>query len=289
MSRMAYLNGHWFPLKEARISVLDRGFLLGDGLFETMRAYGGRVFQLQEHLDRLYRSATAIQIEIHEPREKLSEIVSELVVRNEEPETMVRLTVSRGEDSGGPQIPSGIAPTLSIFTRPVHPLPQKIYLEGVGISLFPNTARSIAGLSRQVKSTNYLSQILVRRQAEEQGAFEGILLDSQGRLTDGATTNIFLVREGKLTTPAVNEYVLEGITRAVVLGLAEKLNLPFEECDLWVEDLMAAEEAFLTNTGIEILPAVRVDGVAIAQGRPGEITGVLRQEFRKIIDEFRGR
>jgi len=289
MTPVVYLNGEWTPLGEARISVRDRGFLLGDGLFETMRAYDGRVFQLKAHLDRLYQSAALIHLSVPETGEKLSEIVSELVERNGEPEAIVRLTVSRGEDIGGPGISPDTKPTLSIFTRPAHPLPHKLYSEGVDISVFPDSARSISGLSRQVKSTNYLSQILVRHQAEERGAFEGILLDSKGRLTDGATTNIFLVREGKLTTPAINEYVLEGITRAVVLELADKMSLPHEECDLNMNDLRLADEVFLTNTGIEILPAVRVDGAEIAQGRPGEITTALRQEFRKVIDEFRGR
>jgi len=289
MTPVVYLNGRWIQQKEARISVQDRGFLLGDGLFETMRIYGGRVFQLKAHLDRLYQSAAAIHLTIPESKEKLSEIVSELVRRNGEPEAIVRLTVSRGEGIGGPEIPADTKPTLSIFTRPVHPLPQSLYSDGVEISVFPDTARSISGLSRQIKSTNFLSQILVRRQAEDRGAFEGILLDSKGRLTDGAATNIFLVREGKLTTPALNEYVLEGITRAAVLRLADEMTLPYDECDLVMNDLRLADEVFLTNTGIEILPAVRVDGAEIGQGRPGEITTTLRQEFRKVIDDFRGR
>lgn len=288
MTAIVYLNGTFIAEQEARVSIRDRGFTYGDALFETMRTYGGRVFRLDLHLDRLARSAGQIFLSVPESRERLSALINETLLKNNLQDAVVRLTLTRGEADPGLRIADN-PPTLLIQVRPVTSPAEASYQDGVAIGLFPNTASRLAGLEQQIKSANYLSEILVKKMADQRGLFEGILMDDQGRICDGTVSNIFLVTdEGVLRTPAVNAYVLAGTTRQVVLESALAGNRPVEETDLYEKDVLAASEVFLTNTGIQVLPVTEVNDRKIGAGQPGPVTLTLHRAYLNLIDAHVG-
>ena len=220
-----FLNGLFMPLDSARVSVVDRGFSYGDGLFETMRSYDGTVFRLNAHLERLYNSLDAIYLKLPMTVGEMKSAVCETLVKNGQPDCMIRLTVSRGEQTSGFHIDPDAAPTLVIIVRSLDALPRKWHKRGIKISLYPNTAQKVGGLQRSIKSCNFLTNILIREQARRQNSVEGIMLDDQGRITEGTTSNIFIIEGGVLKSPELNSYILPGITRKVVLELAEKRGI----------------------------------------------------------------
>lgn len=285
-SPIAYINGQYVPTEEAKVSILDRGFTHGDGVFETMRSYGGKIFRLEKHLDRLSHSAQAIFMELHESRENLEGIICETLRRNPWQDAILRVQVTRGEMPGGIDIDTGLPPTLTVVVRPHQPLTNSYYQEGVHVALIPDSAPHFSGLSHQIKSGNFLSNILARKIAQDLGAWEGVMLDHDGRVCDAATSNIFIVNEDKLKTPRLNEYVLAGITRQEVIAIASRINLICSEEDLFPDDLRQADEVFLTNTGIEILPVVQVEGQAVGTGKPGSWTRKVHQEFLNTVASF---
>ncbi len=282
---VVFFNGLFTPLRDARVSVLDRGFCYGDGLFETMRAYSNRVFRIDAHLDRLFRSAEMIFLDLPMTRGEVRKAITETLERNECPDAIIRLTVSRGEHSPGLKIDPDISPTVVVFVRPFEPLPRKWYAEGIKITLFPNSAGRTGGLREQVKSCNYLSQVIIRELSAKDGAYEGIMLDERNLITEGTTSNIFIVTNGTLRTPTLNEYVLAGITRKTVLEVARDRGIPSYEENLTREDVYQADEVFLTNTGIEILPVRMADDRIVGEGRPGALTRLLGREFSKNVAE----
>ncbi len=284
MKSLVFLNGFFVESENARVSVLDRGFCYGDGLFETMRSYHGKIFRLDLHVERLYRSAPLIYLDLPVTRKELIAIARETLRTNGIPDAIVRLTLTRGESAGGLRINPNAPPTLVVNVRPIDPLPSHMYEEGVNI-LISRGASKIPGLSPQVKSGNYLSRILLREMAAISKCQEAILLDEDGRITDGTTSNIFIVRDKVLFTPQINEYVLPGITRHVVLDIARNRNIPYSEQILTKEDVYLADEVFLTNTGIEILPVHQADNHVIGDGKPGPLTQLLYREFLKIVEE----
>ncbi len=285
---IVHVNGLFHPERSARISVLDRGFLYGDGLFETMRAYGGRVFCLDEHLHRLRRSLEMIFLELPVTDKELESAVLTTVGINACPDTIVRLMVSRGVQAAGPAIDDTAAPTWVVLTRPLPPLPETAYTEGVRIALFPRSAVRTSGLDAQVKSCNYLSHIVIRELAARRSAEEGIFMDPGGRITEGTMSNLFLVKEGRLKTPALDPHVLPGITRQVVLELARESGVPCDETGLLADDVYRADEVFLTNSAIEILPVRAADGRPIGEAVPGELTRSLCGRFRERVQSRTG-
>ena len=284
-SSIVYLNGQFVPLEEARVSILDRGFCYGDGLFETLRAYGGKVFRLGWHLERLEQSARSIYLELPESRESLTSIVYETLNKNDLTDAVIRLTVTRGESFPGLAIDESSKPTLVVHVRPFKPVPEAWYREGIKIALLPRSAPKIFGVERQIKSLNYLSPIMSLKQARDQGAVEAVLLDDSGRVCDGTTSNIFIVRQGILRTPAINEYILAGITRKVILEISRKLGIASEEIELNREEVYQADEVFITNSGLEILPVTKVDDVTVGDGCPGPLTRKLHESYLKWVDE----
>jgi len=282
---IVYLNGRFVPLAEARVSILDRGFCYGDGLFETLRAYGGKVFKLGWHLDRLEESAKSIYLELPESKESLTTVIHETLHKNDLTDAVIRLTVTRGESFPGLTIDESSNPTLVVYARPFKPVPEVWYREGIKIALLPQAAQKIASVERQIKSLNYLSPIMSLKQAQDRGAVEAVMLDENGRVCDGATSNIFIIQQRILRTPAVNEYVLAGITRKAVLHLSHKLGIVCEEKDLCREDIYQADEVFITNSGLEILPVTQVDDVTVGDGRPGPQTRKLHENYLKWVDE----
>ncbi len=284
METIVYLNGEFVPLAQAKVSILDRGFCYGDALFETMRVYSGKIFHLDLHLDRLERGAQSIFLKLPESRERIQEILYETFNRNQGADAIIRLTLTRGEGILGNLWQAGTTPTLSVYVRSYSGPPDGWYQNGVPVSLIPNSAIKLGNLKEQIKSANYLSHILARKQAEDLNSVDGIMINEQGEVCDGTISNIFLVKEGILSTPAVNSYVLAGVTRQVVLKLAAQTGIPCKERLIIADDVLRGDELFLTNTGWEILPVTHVDGKTVGSGQPGPLTQALRRKFRKSVD-----
>ncbi len=281
---IVFFNGLFMPLHLARVSVVDRGFSYGDGLFETMRSYKGNIFRLDAHLERLYQSLDDIYLEVPMTVGEMKTAIEETLLKNGQPDCMIRLTVSRGEQAGGFYIHTETVPTLVIIVRPLEALPKEWYEQGIKISLFPSTSKKIGGLARSIKSCNFLSNIIVRELAHQKNSVEGIMIDDQGLITEGTTSNVFVVKEGILRTPEINENILPGITRQAVLDIAEQLGMPVALQALTAEDIYYAEEVFITNSRIEILPVRRADDWLIGEGSPGPMTRLLHAEFLKSVE-----
>jgi len=282
---IVYLNGLFWPLDKAKVSILDRGFAYGDGLFETLRAYSKKIFGLDEHLDRLFKSAHLIFLELHMTRNEIKSAIYETLEINGLSDSIIRITVTRGEQKSGINIDNESSPTVVIHARPTTTLPVLAYKNGVTISLFKNSAPKIIGVSKQIKSCSYLSQILLREMALKEGSFEGIMLDNNSNVAEGTISNIFIVKANILKTPELNEFVLSGVTRKVVLELAVSNNIPCKELTISENDVYEADEVFLTNTGIEVLPACYVNDHKIGDGKPGPLTKFLHKMFLKSFEE----
>ena len=284
MEPIVYLDGKFVPLSQAKVSILDRGFSYGDALFETLRVYSGKIFRLDLHLNRLERGADCIFLKLPESRERIEEIIYETFNRNQGADAVIRITVTRGKGLPGKLWQDDCSPTLLVHVRPYQASPEEWYRKGVPVSLIPNSAARLGGVSEQIKSANYLSQVLARKQANDRQSVEGVMINERGEVCDGTISNVFLVEKGQLSTPAVNGYVLAGVTRQVVLELAGKAGVPTLERAVSPDEIVKADEVFLTNTGWEILPVTRVDGKTLGTGQPGPLTRTLQEKFRKSVE-----
>jgi len=281
-----YLNDRFVPKEEAVVSVFDHGFLYGDGVFETLRAYRGRIFQLTEHLARLERSASAVGMALPVTRERLADLARESLTRNQLQEAYVRITVSRGPGEIGLDPALCKSPTLVVIAKPFEPYPKSFYTDGVSVIIAQTRRNPPEALPPHVKSLNFLNNVLAKMEANAAGSHEALLLNYRGEVTEGTTSNVFVVQGQRLRTPAVECGLLAGITRGIVLQLAREGGIPVEERRLTVRDLTDAEECFLTNTTQEVLPVTRVDRRSIGDGRPGQITRRLHASFRAGLDRF---
>jgi branched-chain amino acid aminotransferase len=280
---LVYVNGSFVPASEAKVSVFDRGYLYGDGVFEGIRGYNGRIFRLNEHLRRLYRSAQAIWLEIPMSLEQLREVVLETVRRNNLTDCYIRLVVSRGVGDLGlnPLNCHGPA-TVIVIASHIALYPAEVYEQGLEL-ITCSTRRNIPdALSPQIKSLNYLNNIMAKIEVVRAGAHEGIMLNSLGHIAEATGDNIFVVRDGSVHTPPCASGILDGITRDVVLELAKKLGLPCQEEMLTLYDVYTADECFLTGTAAEIVPVARCDGRTIGDGKPGPITKRLMERFKEV-------
>lgn len=284
MESIVYLNGNFVALGDAKVSILDRGFCYGDALFETMRAYSGKIFHLDLHLERLEQGAQNIFLKIPMSRKELEKILYQTLEKNECPNAVIRLTLTRGEGILGKLWQTDTTPNLSILVRSHSSSPVEWFSNGVPVSLIPNSASRFGNLEKQIKSANYLNHILARKQAEDLNSVDGIMINDRGQVCDGTSSNVFLVKEGIMSTPSINGYVLEGVTRKVVLTLAGLVGVMCQERVIHADEVLQSDEMFLTNTGWEILPVTRVDGKMIGSGQPGPVTEMLRREFRKSVD-----
>ena len=289
MAEIIYLNGQLVSRFEAKLSPFDHGFLYGYGLFETMRAYSGRIFRLDSHLTRLRCSAESIGLThtiltTEEGKQSLKAACMATLEANELKDARIRLTVSAGEGDMTPDISTCSSPTVLITARSLAPLPPEKYGTGFKAAISFLRRNSQSPLSR-LKSTCYMENVLARMAARAAGYDEAILLNEQGYLAEGSTTNVFLVSHGELITPGFESGVLPGITRDAVLEIARTSNLKATE--RWVElnELIEAEEAFVTNSILELMPLVSVEGRLIGTGRPGKLTGDLLFAYRKLVDE----
>jgi branched-chain amino acid aminotransferase len=281
---IVYINGLFIPLCNAKVSIQDRGFCYGDGLFETLRANKGRIFRLEQHVDRLLKSLPKVFIDLPMTRFELMAVAQDTLARNKYKDAIIRLTVTRGDTQSNIQVDSDIPPILVVNIRSFTPLPKLAYKNGVKIKLFQERASLINGLDQRLKSCNYLSNILIKKLSGEKDFMEGVVVDPDFGVTEGTTSNVFIVSQGVLKTPPVSPYVLEGITRKVVLEIAREHKIPFREERITLVDLLKADEVFITNTGIEIVPVTQIDTQAIGNKKPGILTGFFHDEFLKCVE-----
>jgi len=288
MEEIVYLNGSLMPRSQARVSVFDHGFLYGYGLFETMRAYHGTIFLLERHLKRLLNSAAVIGLSSELAEIDLGKACTDTLMANGLQDARLRLTVSRGEADSFSGSGTNITPTVLVTARSYQALPVQIYNKGfrVGASSFRRYSQSL--LSR-LKSANYLLNVLAKKEAEAAGLDESLLLNERGLITEGSISNVFFVAHAGLVTPPVESGILPGITREVVMELADALGINVTEGEVRLEDLGQFGEAFLTNSVTEIMPLVEVrdnagEVIAIGSGRPGKITKRLMAAYREMVE-----
>jgi branched-chain amino acid aminotransferase group I len=289
VAEIVYLNGRLVPPFKATLSPFDHGFLYGYGLFETMRAYNGHIFRLDAHITRLRCSAESIGLThsvltTEEGKQSLKAACMATLEANELKDARVRLTVSAGEGDMTPDPGTCSSPTVLITARNLAPLPPKKYETGFKAAVSFLRRNSQSPLSR-LKSTCYMDNILARTAARAAGYDEAIFLNEQGYLAEGSTTNVFLVSRGELITPCFESGVLPGITRAAVLQMARTSNIKATERWVQLNELVEAEEAFLTNSILELVPLVSVEGRTIGTGKRGKLTGDLLFAYRKLVDE----
>ncbi len=277
------INGRLFDEREALVSAFDRGFLYGDGLFESMRAVNGTVFRLERHLRRLVRSASHIGLELERGETDLAAAVREVLRANGLDNARIRVTVTRGPGRPGDYVHAAGPPTVVVAALPFAGLPREAHDDGVEVSIARRRQVPPAVLDPAIKSTSRLSSVLARREASERGAFEALLLDERGHLTEGTASNAFVVAGGRLLTPASGDACLPGVTREAVIDLARGAGIDVREERLPVSLLGRAEEIFLTNTSWEVLPVARVDGRPVGSGRPGPMAADLLRLYRDLV------
>ena len=278
---IVYVNGIYSPEEEAKISVTDRGFMLGDGLFETIRAYNGTPFRLSAHLDRLFEGLELIYITPRESKDDLASATMRLLKENSLSDAYIRMTITRGPDYSGLDIATKPLPTTVIATRKLHPYPDKLYGMGARVEFATFRANPTSPLGR-IKSLNFLENIIARKQAKVNGCIDAIFLSPDENIVEGSVSNVFMVKDGILITPSIFENILPGITRAVVLELAASQNIKCEERPVPADDFLGADEIFLTNTLMEVMPVVKVNKTKIGDGRPGKITSALALAYKDL-------
>jgi len=278
-----YINGKFYNKEKAKISVFDHGLLYGDGVFEGIRSYNRRVFKLKEHIDRLFESAHSIMLDIPLDKEKLTKAVLYTLKKNGLKDAYVRLIVTRGIGDLGldPRKCRGCASVVIIADK-IALYPDKFYREGLKIITVPTVRNLPEALNPQIKSLNYLNNILAKMEATSAGCDEAIMLDSLGYVAECTGDNIFIAKNNHLYTPPQCMGTLRGITRDTVLEIARNLNNPVHEHVITRHEVYISDECFLTGTAAEIIPVVSVDGRVIGSGRPGRFTANLTRKFKEL-------
>ena len=277
-----YVDGKLYDKDEARISVFDHGFLYGDGCFEGIRAYEGNVFRLKEHIDRLYRSAKTLALEMPMSAEEMMQAVCETIAANDKRDAYIRLVVSRGPGDLGIDPANCSKPTIVIIVAAIKLYPQELYDNGVPLITSHVRRIPVQSLDPRIKSLNYLNNIMAKLDAKRANVVEAVMLNHQGRVAECTADNIFIWSDGVLKTPDLLEGALGGITRQAVLDIAKAKGIPASETKMGLHDLYNADEVFLTGTGAEIVPVISIDGRTIGNGKPGAMTARLLEEFRKV-------
>ena len=277
-----YIDGKFYNEKDAKISVFDHGLLYGDGVFEGIRAYHGRVFKLKEHIERLYWSAKAILLEIPLTPAEMTEAVLATCRKNRCRDGYIRLVVTRGVGTLGLNPNRCKRPSVVIIAGKIQLYPPELYEQGMAIVTVPTTRNLVNAVNPAIKSLNYLNNILAKIEANNAGVEEAIMLNQEGFVAECTGDNIFLVRQGQLFTPPLSAGALYGITRNTVLDLARERGIPTAETNLTRYDLYIADECFLTGTGAEIIPVTRIDGRVIGDGKPGPVTRDLIQRYHAL-------
>jgi len=277
-----YINGTFFEKEEARVSVFDHGLLYGDGVFEGLRSYGGKVFRLREHLQRLWESAKAIHLQIPLTLEAMTAAVNESLQVNGIDDGYVRLVVTRGVGTLGLDPAQTSDPQVIIIADRITLYPEEFYTEGLKIVTVSTVRNHPAALSPRIKSLNYLNNILAKIEGKQAGCIEALMLNHKGEVAECTGDNIFLVRHGALLTPPREAGILDGITRQAVIELAMESGIAVHEIPLTRHDVFVANECFLTGTAAEVIPVIEVDNRTIGDGSPGPITQDLIERFHKL-------
>lgn len=283
MSQIVYLNGEFIPDSEAHISVHDRGFLYGDGLFDTMRAYNGVPFRIENHIERILNSAKKLKIRIELAPQNLKRIVSELLSKNRLKDAYLRITVTRGQHSGDLSFSTTHPSTILIIARPIETPSGEDYNRGVAATLVHGLSNP-PELARH-KTPSYLPYLLARDRASQVGAREAILVDNDGMVLETSTGNIFIVLEKEVITPPLSAGILPGIARKTALECAPDAGLETKEKPIAVKDLARAQEVFVTSSIVEILSITRVDGKDLGY-HAGEITRLISNAYKKVVQEY---
>lgn len=280
---LVYINGEFVPTENAKVSVYDRGLLYGDGVFEGIRVYDGRIFKLDEHIDRLYESAHSILINIPLSKEEFKEKIAETVRRNGLRDAYIRPIVTRGVKGLGINPWDAMTPTVIIIVDKITLYSTKMYEEGISAVCASTIRNNPNACNPQIKSLNYLNSAMAKFEAYLAGADEAIFLNPQGYVVEAAVDNIFIyTKEGILVTPPTYLGALRGITRDTVIGIAKAKGIPVKEEPFTRHDLYNAVEAFLTGTAAEVIPLVKVDGRIIGDGRPGSVTREIMMAYREL-------
>ena len=285
MSLKIYISGKFYNKENAKVSVYDHGFLYGDGVFEGMRSYGGKVFRLKQHLDRLWNSAKAIWLKMPISQEELAKAVNETLAVNNIQDGYIRLVVTRGAGALGLDPNRCSDPQVIIIADHIQLYPQEMYANGLEIITASTIRNHTAALNPRIKSLNYLNNIMAKIEGLQAGCVEALMLNAQGEVAECTADNIFIVRGAALQTPPIDAGILEGITRDAVIELAGELKIPVQQIALTRHDIFIADECFITGSAAEIIPVVKLDSRTIGDGKPGPLTKKLTERFHRLTRE----
>lgn len=282
MGLKIYINGQIVPQEDAKVSVFDHGLLYGDGVFEGIRAYNGKIFTLDEHLDRLYASANAISLTIPITKAEMASAIKNTMAANNLTDSYIRLVVTRGVGKLGLDPNKCARPQIIIITDTIELYSKALYEKGLDIVTVTTIRNHFSALDPKIKSLNYLNNILAKIESIRAGAGEALMLNKDGYVAECAGDNIFIVKDNALITPPASAGILIGITRNVVMKLAADMGITVKEDLMTRCDLYIADECFLTGTAAEIIPVVTIDGRVIGSGKPGKVTQSLLKKYRDL-------
>jgi branched-chain amino acid aminotransferase len=278
-----FLDGRFVDEADAKVSVFDHGLLYGDGVFEGIRLYGGNVFRLDEHLERFEYSAKAILLDMPLTRAQWSEAICETCRQNGLKDGYIRAVVTRGVGDLGLAPWLCAKPSYFVIASKISLYPAEHYEKGLAIVTVPTRRIGPAALPATIKSLNYLNNILGKIEAKQFGALEGIMLNEQGYVAEATADNVFIVHKSELLSPSASQGALKGVTRSTIIDIAKELGIREREANLTRYDLWCADECFLTGSGAEVIPVVKLDGRVIGDGKPGPVTRRVTEEFRKRV------
>jgi branched-chain amino acid aminotransferase len=279
---MIYIDGKFYTQANAKISVFDHGLLYGDGIFEGIRFYNGRVFRLEEHLDRLWDSARSICLEIPLTKTEMTEALLETIRQNDLRDGYIRLIVTRGVGNLGLNPAQCERPSVIIIATTITLYPESLYQNGLTVVTVPTRRTNPSALNPAVKSLNYLNNVMARIEANLAGADEALMLNDAGNVAECTADNVFVIKRGHIFTPPITAGALRGITRSVVFEIAAELGIRIAEADITRHDVFIADECFLTGTAAEIIPVIKADGRPIGNGKPGPISARMIARFREL-------
>jgi branched-chain amino acid aminotransferase len=280
-----YLDGKFYAEGEAKVSVFDHGLLYGDGIFEGIRFYNGRVFRLEEHLDRLWDSARSICLEVPISQSAMTEAVLETIRQNDMRDGYIRLIVTRGVGNLGLNPEQCKTPSIIIIAAQIALYSEEMYRKGLTVVTVATRRTNPSALNPAVKSLNYLNNVMARIEANQAHADEALMLNDEGNVAECTADNVFIVKRGQIFTPPITAGALRGITRGVVFEIAAETGIKITEADITRHDVFVADEAFLTGTAAEIIPLIQADGRPIGTGKPGPITTRMIARFRELTRE----
>ena len=284
MTPQIYINGKFFNKADAKISVYDHGLLYGDGVFEGIRIYNGRIFKLKEHVDRLFESARSLKLDIPLTPAQMTKAIEETVALNQKKDGYIRPIVTRGAGTLGLDPRKCSNPQVIIIVDDIALYPPETYSQGLELATVATIRNHPSATNPRVKSLNYLNNIMAKLEGIQAGCLESLMLNHKGEVAECSGDNIFILKTGRLKTPPTDAGILEGITRNTVMALAREMNLAVEESAMTRHDIYTAEECFLTGTAAEIIPVVKCDARTIGAGKPGPVTKDLQERFKKLVN-----